>query len=127
MPSIRLWISYESTRNEEQFTLNLDAVAVSVIVVYVALRSIAIAAAALSALASVSLRHRKDGSSACAMLQADSLRNLLERWRSARANDGEADMIGGGISRWTMTFERPWSPSLIEPAVRASLGFAAVN
>jgi metal-sulfur cluster biosynthetic enzyme len=27
----------------------------------------------------------------------------------------------------TMTFEPPWSPSLIEPAVRASLGFAAVN
>jgi len=26
-----------------------------------------------------------------------------------------------------MTFEPPWSPSLIEPAVRASLGFAAVN
>ena len=27
----------------------------------------------------------------------------------------------------TMTFEPPWTPSLIEPAVRASLGFAAVN
>ena len=27
----------------------------------------------------------------------------------------------------TMTFEPAWSPSLIEPAVRASLGFAAVN
>jgi metal-sulfur cluster biosynthetic enzyme len=27
----------------------------------------------------------------------------------------------------TMTFEPPWDPSLIEPAVRASLGFAAVN
>lgn len=27
----------------------------------------------------------------------------------------------------TMTFEPPWSPSLIEPAIRTSLGFAAVN
>ncbi|OKO89028.1 aromatic ring hydroxylase [Bradyrhizobium sp. NAS80.1] len=27
----------------------------------------------------------------------------------------------------TMTFEPPWSPSLIDPAIRASLGFAAVN
>ncbi|WP_234685854.1 metal-sulfur cluster assembly factor [Bradyrhizobium monzae] len=27
----------------------------------------------------------------------------------------------------TMTFEPPWTPSMIEPAVRASLGFAAVN
>jgi metal-sulfur cluster biosynthetic enzyme len=27
----------------------------------------------------------------------------------------------------TMTFEPPWTPSRIEPAVRASLGFAAVN
>ncbi len=27
----------------------------------------------------------------------------------------------------TMTFEPPWSPSLIEPATKASLGFAAVN
>jgi metal-sulfur cluster biosynthetic enzyme len=26
-----------------------------------------------------------------------------------------------------MIFEPPWDPSLIEPAVRASLGFAAVN
>jgi metal-sulfur cluster biosynthetic enzyme len=26
-----------------------------------------------------------------------------------------------------MTFEPPWTPSLIVPAVRASLGFAAVN
>lgn len=26
-----------------------------------------------------------------------------------------------------MTFEPPWTPSRIEPAVRASLGFAAVN
>jgi len=27
----------------------------------------------------------------------------------------------------TMTFEPPWTPSLIEPAIRASLGFASVN
>ncbi|WP_298871380.1 metal-sulfur cluster assembly factor [uncultured Bradyrhizobium sp.] len=27
----------------------------------------------------------------------------------------------------TMTFEPPWTPSLIEPTVRASLGFAAIN
>jgi metal-sulfur cluster biosynthetic enzyme len=27
----------------------------------------------------------------------------------------------------TMTFEPPWTPSRIEPATRASLGFAAVN
>lgn len=27
----------------------------------------------------------------------------------------------------TMTFEPLWTPSLIEPAIRASLGFAAVN
>lgn len=27
----------------------------------------------------------------------------------------------------TMTFEPPWTPSRIEPSVRASLGFAAVN
>ena len=27
----------------------------------------------------------------------------------------------------TMTFEPPWTPALVEPAVRASLGFAAVN
>lgn len=27
----------------------------------------------------------------------------------------------------TMTFEPQWDPSLIEPAVRASLGFASVN
>ena len=27
----------------------------------------------------------------------------------------------------TMTFEPLWTPSLVEPAVRASLGFAAVN
>ncbi|GGI26215.1 metal-sulfur cluster assembly factor [Bradyrhizobium guangdongense] len=27
----------------------------------------------------------------------------------------------------TMTFEPAWTPDLIEPAVRASLGFAAVN
>lgn len=27
----------------------------------------------------------------------------------------------------TMTFEPPWTPSMIELAVRASLGFAAVN
>lgn len=26
-----------------------------------------------------------------------------------------------------MTFEPPWTPSRIEPAIRASLGFAAVN
>jgi metal-sulfur cluster biosynthetic enzyme len=27
----------------------------------------------------------------------------------------------------TMTFEPPWTPSRIAPAIRASLGFAAVN
>src|SRR3569832_2521614 len=27
----------------------------------------------------------------------------------------------------TMTFEPPWTPDRIKPAVRASLGFAAVN
>ena len=27
----------------------------------------------------------------------------------------------------TMTFDPPWAPSMIEPAVRASLGFASVN
>jgi metal-sulfur cluster biosynthetic enzyme len=27
----------------------------------------------------------------------------------------------------TMTFDPPWTPSLIEPAVRASLGFSSVN
>lgn len=27
----------------------------------------------------------------------------------------------------TMTFNPPWTPSMIEPAVRASLGFASVN
>jgi hypothetical protein len=27
----------------------------------------------------------------------------------------------------TMTFEPPWTPDFIEPSVRASLGFAAVN
>lgn len=26
-----------------------------------------------------------------------------------------------------MTFEPPWTPSRIEPAIRASLGFAAIN
>jgi len=27
----------------------------------------------------------------------------------------------------TMTFDPPWTPSLIDPAVRASLGFASVH
>lgn len=27
----------------------------------------------------------------------------------------------------TMIFEPPWTPALVDPAVRASLGFAAVN
>lgn len=27
----------------------------------------------------------------------------------------------------TMTFEPPWTPALVDPAVRVSLGFAAVN
>jgi metal-sulfur cluster biosynthetic enzyme len=27
----------------------------------------------------------------------------------------------------TMTFDPPWTPSMIEPAVRTSLGFASVN
>lgn len=27
----------------------------------------------------------------------------------------------------TMTFEPPWTPAMIDPAVRAALGFAAVN
>ena len=27
----------------------------------------------------------------------------------------------------TMTFDPPWTPSMIEPSVRASLGFATVN
>jgi metal-sulfur cluster biosynthetic enzyme len=39
-----------------------------------------------------------------------------------------AEAVAGVVSAdVTMTFEPPWSPSLIEPAVRASLGFAAVN
>lgn len=38
-----------------------------------------------------------------------------------------ADVPGVGSVDVTMTFDPPWTPSRIEPAVRASLGFAAVN
>lgn len=39
-----------------------------------------------------------------------------------------ASAVSGVVSaEVTMTFEPAWDPSRIEPAVRASLGFAAVN
>ncbi|PDT75870.1 metal-sulfur cluster assembly factor [Bradyrhizobium sp. C9] len=39
-----------------------------------------------------------------------------------------ASAVSGVVSaEVTMTFEPAWDPSHIEPAVRASLGFAAVN
>ncbi len=38
-----------------------------------------------------------------------------------------ARVPGVGSVEVVMTFEPPWTPSLIEPSVRAELGFAAVN
>ena len=38
-----------------------------------------------------------------------------------------AEVPGVGSVDIAMTFDPPWTPSRIEPAVRASLGFAAVN
>jgi metal-sulfur cluster biosynthetic enzyme len=38
-----------------------------------------------------------------------------------------AEVPGVGSVDIVMTFDPPWTPSRIEPAVRASLGFAAVN
>jgi metal-sulfur cluster biosynthetic enzyme len=39
-----------------------------------------------------------------------------------------ASAVPGVVSvEVTMTFEPPWTPALIEPAIRASLGFANVN
>ena len=38
-----------------------------------------------------------------------------------------ARVPGVGIVDIVMTFDPPWTPSRIAPAVRASLGFAAVN
>lgn len=43
------------------------------------------------------------------------------------AEAAAAAVEGVASAEATMTFEPPWSPSLIEPAIRASLGFAAVN
>jgi len=47
---------------------------------------------------------------------------LKEGAESAVANVPGVDFVDV-----TMTFEPAWTPALIEPAVRASLGFAAVN
>ena len=38
-----------------------------------------------------------------------------------------ARVPGVGSVEVVMTFEPPWTPSLIEPSARAELGFAAVN
>jgi metal-sulfur cluster biosynthetic enzyme len=38
-----------------------------------------------------------------------------------------ATVEGVGSVDVTMTFEPPWSPSLMEPSIRALLGFAAVS
>jgi metal-sulfur cluster biosynthetic enzyme len=38
-----------------------------------------------------------------------------------------ARVPGVGLVDVEMTFDPPWTPSRIEPAIRASLGFAAVN
>ena len=43
------------------------------------------------------------------------------------AENAAANVPGVGSVDVTMTFEPAWTPSLIRPAVRASLGFAAVN
>ena len=41
--------------------------------------------------------------------------------------DGAARVPGVGSVEVVMTFEPPWTPSLIDPSARAALGFAAVN
>jgi metal-sulfur cluster biosynthetic enzyme len=38
-----------------------------------------------------------------------------------------ARVSGVGSVEVVMTFEPPWTPSLIDPSIRAELGFAAVN
>lgn len=43
------------------------------------------------------------------------------------AENAAANVPGVDFVDVTMTFEPAWTPSLIQPAVRASLGFAAVN
>jgi len=55
--------------------------------------------------------------------------------RGCPAADFLKDAVANSVARIAgvesvdvaMTFEPPWTPSRIEPAVRASLGFAAVN
>jgi metal-sulfur cluster biosynthetic enzyme len=55
--------------------------------------------------------------------------------RGCPATDFLKDAVANSIARVAgvesvdvaMTFEPPWTPSRIEPAIRASLGFAAVN
>ncbi len=43
------------------------------------------------------------------------------------AANAAAGVPGVGSADVVMTFDPPWTPSRIEPIVRASLGFAAVN
>jgi metal-sulfur cluster biosynthetic enzyme len=43
------------------------------------------------------------------------------------AQNAVADVPGVVCVDVTMTFDPPWTPSLIEPAIRASLGFATAD
>jgi metal-sulfur cluster biosynthetic enzyme len=43
------------------------------------------------------------------------------------AESAVAAVPGVASADVTMTFEPPWTPALIDPAVRASLGFAVIN
>jgi metal-sulfur cluster biosynthetic enzyme len=49
------------------------------------------------------------------------------RFLKEGAANSAARVPGVGSVDVVMTFEPPWTPSLIDPSVRAALGFAAVN
>jgi metal-sulfur cluster biosynthetic enzyme len=49
------------------------------------------------------------------------------RFLKEGAANSAARVPGVGSVDVVMTFEPPWTPSLIDPSVRAELGFAAVN
>jgi metal-sulfur cluster biosynthetic enzyme len=49
------------------------------------------------------------------------------RFLKEGAANSVARVPGVGSVDVVMTFEPPWTPSLIDPSVRAALGFAAVN
>ena len=50
-----------------------------------------------------------------------------EPFPEGRRGERAARVPGVGSVDVVMTFDPPWAPSRIAPAVRASLGFAAVN